>query len=484
MTKPLRFPGTGSTGLAVLERRLQADLEALELPPRSWVPMAAGPDGAPVKDVVVIGGGLYGIAASIALLLEGVANIALVDRAEDGEEGPWVTFARMPTLRSPKTLPGPAGRIAALTFRAWYEASYGIEAWEDLYKPSNQDWQAYLVWLRRTMKVPYSGGTAVNELVPANGLVRVETTKGRLWARRVVLATGRNPDAATIPDFLGPGLRPGRAAHTCDMIDFAALAGREVAVIGGGASAWDNAATALEAGARVTMYVRRPALPQVNKGRAPAGTSPGMLRGWSAMPDALRWRMAHYAATHPAPPPHETVFRTLARPGFELKFEHAPVAAQAADAGVRLLFANGARVDCDFLILGTGFSPRLEALPLLAPLGSRIVRWGDRYAPPPDLADETLAAGPYLGDGFELEGVDPEGDRDLSRIHVFSPVGHTSMGWVSTDIPGVNVGADILSRAIVQHLALENAETLHAEVEAFTEAELIDTPFYDAAAVV
>ena len=46
------------------------------------------------------------------------------------QEGPWVTYARMNTLRSPKQLTGPALRFPALTFRAWYEAQFGREQWD------------------------------------------------------------------------------------------------------------------------------------------------------------------------------------------------------------------------------------------------------------------------------------------------------------------------------------------------------------------
>lgn len=468
---------TGTVGLAALEARVARDLEWLGLPPADWVPPARLPDGTRLYDVVVIGGGMYGIGAAIALRFEGIGNILVVDRAEDGREGPWVTFARMPTLRSPKHLPGPANRIAALTFRAWYEALHGLSAWQALYKVTNGDWQAYLIWLRRTLALPCRHETEVTALRPAADHVRLETTTGPILARRVVLATGRNPDAALIPDFVEPGLRPGLAAHTCDDIDFAALSGRDVIVVGAAASAWDNAATALEAGARVGMYVRRSHLPQVNKGRAPVANSPGMFRGWSALPPEVRWRMGHYAATHPAPPPHETVRRTLAHPGFQIHFGHHPLSAHAAGNRVAVDFDQG-RVEADFLILGTGFSSRIEDLPLLAPLAPDILRWRDRYCPPEVLANEGLGAAPWLGAGFELM---PAGTRPgLDRLHLFSPLGHLSMGMILTDVPGVNVGAETLARAITTHLATETSAQLCAAIEAFDDHELIGTPFYRA----
>ena len=45
------------------------------------------------------------------LILTGINNVVAYDAAPAGLEGPWVTFARMETLRSPKTLHGTARRL-------------------------------------------------------------------------------------------------------------------------------------------------------------------------------------------------------------------------------------------------------------------------------------------------------------------------------------------------------------------------------------
>lgn len=78
--------------------------------------------------------------AAFALLSGGISNIRIFDRNPAGKEGPWMNYARMETLRSPKTLPGPSYGFASLTFRAWYEAQFGTEAWEIL----EQDSATYL----------------------------------------------------------------------------------------------------------------------------------------------------------------------------------------------------------------------------------------------------------------------------------------------------------------------------------------------------
>ena len=78
-------------------------------------------------DVAIIGAGMGGLAAAFVLKRLGVRNMRVFDRSPEGFEGPWATYARMQTLRSPPELVGPALGLANLTFRAWFEAQFGRE---------------------------------------------------------------------------------------------------------------------------------------------------------------------------------------------------------------------------------------------------------------------------------------------------------------------------------------------------------------------
>ena len=71
----------------------------------------------------------------------------------------------------------------------------------------------------------------------------VETT------RKLILATGVSGTVDRSSPRRSRTCRLRCSAHTADAIDFAALAGKSVAVLGAAASAFDAAATALEAGA-------------------------------------------------------------------------------------------------------------------------------------------------------------------------------------------------------------------------------------------
>jgi hypothetical protein len=84
-----------------------------------------------------------------------------------------------------------------------------------------------------------------------------------------VLATGiEGCGQWAIPTAIAEALPRTCYAHTADPIDFDGLAGKAVAVVGAGASAFDNAAMAIEAGAAsVELFVRRKRLPTVNPNR-------------------------------------------------------------------------------------------------------------------------------------------------------------------------------------------------------------------------
>jgi cation diffusion facilitator CzcD-associated flavoprotein CzcO len=426
---------------------------------------------------------MNGVAAAGSLMFKGVRNIAVVERSAPGLEGPWLSYARMDTLRSPKTLTGPALGVPSLTFRAWYEATFGLAAWDTLYKIHNATWVEYLAWLQRMLALPVEHGTTLNSLEPAGPFLRADLTRAgarrSLVARRVVLATGRAGAGGVFwPDGVDRGLVPDLAAHSIDDIDFAALRGKSIAILGGGASAWDNAATALEHGAaRVDMYVRRSHLPQVNKGRGSA--FPGFLYGWSSLPDAERWATMVYLNDLQAPVPHETVNRTIKQSGFHIHFRAAVETASRADGkvAVRLVGQREPRLH-DFLIVATGFNVDPALIPELARFAADIATWQDRYQPAPDLRRADLERFPYLGPGFELTEKTPGRNPTLGQIHLVNFGAHASHAGIASDIPGVNIAAERVAGAIVTSLFREDIDQMRRKVEAYDEPELLGTPFF------
>jgi cation diffusion facilitator CzcD-associated flavoprotein CzcO len=181
-----------SAGLETLAARLREDLEILQYPPTDWVAPRHTEDGVRVVDVVVVGAGMCGLAAAFALRRAGIANIRVLDAGDAGREGPWLTYARMEALRSPKHLAGPALGLPSLAFRSWYEAQWGREAWQQLGKIPRTMWMDYLVWYRMVLNLPVENRCRVTRIVPKSHGFDLEVDRdgrsGTIPTRRVVLA--------------------------------------------------------------------------------------------------------------------------------------------------------------------------------------------------------------------------------------------------------------------------------------------------------
>ena len=472
-------------GLEALAAEARRDFERMLFPAANWVPPVEAPDGRPALDVLVIGGGMCGQTAAFALARDGVRNIRVIDRALRGREGPWGTYARMDTLRSPKHLTGPDLGFPALTFRAWYEAQHGADGWERLYKVATSDWLAYLLWVRDTVPIAVENGVEATLIDLEQGFARVQLARPAgaetVYARKVVLAGGRDGAGAPyVPAFPSleratPAARA-RIFHSCDDIDFARFKGGRVGVLGASASAFDNAAVALEAGAReVRLFSRRPHLPQVNKSKWTV--FPGFFHGYGDLDDARRWQIYTYILDEAVPPPHESVLRCDRHAGFAIHFAEPWTDVVAAADGVSVVTPK-ARYQFDAVILATGFSVDLAQRPELARLHDKISLWAHRISPHEALRHPEAARFPYLGPGFELVERTPGSAPGLGHIHCFNAGSTMSHAAVAGDIPGLAFGANRLSRAIACSLLAASADKLEAALHAHDDRELEPTPYF------
>lgn len=477
-----------AAALARLADQARAELARLGWPVAAWTPPRTAPDDGPVLDVLVAGGGMCGQTAAFALMREGITNLRVIDRAARGDEGPWGTYARMLTLRSPKHLTGPDLGVPALSFRAWYEAQHGEAGWARLHKVGRIDWRDYLMWVRETVGLAVENGVALHGLrLDAGGLLRAEVESGGqrrgVWTRKLVLALGRDGSGAPLwPRFasLHPGdpLAAGRVFHSADAIDFAALRGRHVGVLGAGASAFDNAACALEAGARVTQYARRRFLPQVNKSKWTA--FPGFFHGFEALDDARKWRFYTYIFDEQVPPPWETVRRCDAHAGFELRLGEPWLDVQPEADGVQVRTAQGYR-RFDAVIFGTGFDVNLLDRPELGALAASVDTWGRHVSPEQAAAHPDVARFPYLGGAFELcaaPGASAEQAQALANIHLFNWGSTLSHGALAGDIPGLQIGARRLSAGVARQCFVQDADWHWQRLQALEEPELLPTRWY------
>lgn len=453
---------TGRRRLAELEERVRQDLAYLCLPPANWVPPRSH-EGEHVHDVVIIGGGMVGLLAYFALWSGGMRNMRILDRSPAGREGPWLTYARMETLRSPKQLTGPAYGHASLTFRAWFTALYGEAAWEALDKIPRPMWMEYLVWYRKVLDIPVENEVEVRQVRPEGPYLRLALAgcgarESSILTRKFVMATGRDGlGQPNIPGFV-EGLPRHVWAHSSDDIDFAALKGKRVAVIGVGASAVDNAAEALEAGAReVRHLIRRKEMPTINKMMGIG--SFGFTAGYARLPDEWRWRFMQYSFATQTPAPRGSTLRVSRHRNAYFHFGQGIRRMAFEDGEVRIETTAGKRLRTDFVILGTGFTVEPAARTELGDAAGEILLWRDRYTPPPGEENHDLGNFPYLNPDFTFQERTPGRAPWLSNVYCFNYGASASLGKVSGDIPGISEGASWLAREIAATLYREDVET-------------------------
>jgi cation diffusion facilitator CzcD-associated flavoprotein CzcO len=210
------------------------------------------------------------------------------------------------------------------------------------------------------------------------------------------------------------------------MIDFAALAGKTVAVIGAGATAFDNAAMALEAGAvDVQLLCRRAEIQVIQPYRWL--TFRGFLRHFCDLDDAWRWRFMRAILDLREGFPQATYDRCARFSNFHLH-EGAPIeAARETGEQVELQTPRGA-LRAHFVICGTGtevdFSDRSE----LKNFAGNIATWADRYQPPNDEQSPRLARYPYLADDYAFTERVAGKTPWIANIHLFAFASTMSFG--------------------------------------------------------
>lgn len=462
-------------GLPALEARLREDLEWLGLPAHPWVKTHRHHD-TDLLDVAIIGAGMAGMAAAAELHHLGVRTV-LFDQSEQGFEGPWATTARMQTLRSPKQLAGPALGLPALTFRAWFQARFGLEQWQALDKIPRLQWAEYLRWYRQVLKLDVRNQHRIASVQPtAEGFVRllIDTPDGRVeqLARHVILATGRDGMGGPWVPELAHKLPRQYWAHSADGLQDAWFTGKRVAVIGGGASAMDAAGTALEAGATsVDLLVRRRELPRINKGKG-AG-NPGMTHGYWRLPDAWKWRIREYLNIQQTPPPRGSTLRVARHANARLLLDNALEAVELDSHGQLQVRTSQAHLTYDFIVFATGFRSDLDKRPEFAPFAAHIRKWSERFPLPAEHQNSETAQLPDLGPLFEFLPRTPGACPGLERIHCFNYPAALTYGGVSGDIPAISDGAKRIAQALAGQLFNEDIEAHFCDMQHYAEPELI-----------
>jgi FAD-dependent urate hydroxylase len=274
-------------------------------------------------------------------------------------------------------------------------------------------------------------GCELLEIAPAaDGLLAATVTcdgaAKTLYARKIVLATGQEAMGNwSIPKPLRH--LPARfVARASDPIDFAALAGRTVAVIGAGATAFDNAATALEAGAaEVHLLCRRAKIQVIQPYRWL--TFRGFLRHFCDLDDVWRWRFMRAILELREGFPQATYDRCGRFPNFHLQQGSPVETAQQVGDEIQLRTPQGS-LSANFVISGAGteidFAERRE----LRNFAGNIATWADRYQPPDDEQSPRLGRYPYLADDYALTERVAGATPWIANIHLFAFASTMSFG--------------------------------------------------------
>ena len=458
--------------LADLEARIAHDLACLGHGAADWTQPRTHPDGH-VHDVVIVGGGQSGLGAAFGLLRERVSNILVIDENPAGYEGPWDTYARMVTLRTPKHITSIDLGIPSLTFRAYWEAQHGPEGWAAIDKIPRRDWMAYLRWYRAVLGLPMRNDTTLTLVQPIeDGLFRLHLAEGApLLARKVVLATGiQGGGHWHTPPMISDALPRSRYAHTSEAIHYAALAGKRIAILGGGASAFDNAQHALGLGVgEAHVFIRRPTLPTVNPIRFMEGA--GLIPRFPSLGDADKYAMMASFFARNQPPTNDTFERAAAWPGFRLHLGAPWLGVAETETGVEVTTPQGTQT-FDFLILSTGLITDPALRPELRLVADGIARWSDRYVAPAGIASAVIDAHPYLGPGFELIARDAAG-QSLHGLFAFNYSGLISLGLAASALSGLKHALRRLVSGVADQLFLDDKQAMMEAYLSYAEPEFV-----------
>ncbi|WP_310549808.1 NAD(P)/FAD-dependent oxidoreductase [Paenibacillus glufosinatiresistens] len=463
--------------LEALNDRVRTELDYLAFGRADWVKPRTSPEGH-VYDAVIVGGGQSGLGAAFGLLRERVSNILVIDENPEGLEGPWETYARMVTLRTPKWLTSIDLGVAALTFRSWWEAQHGPEGWEALDKIPRGEWMSYLRWFRRVLGLPVRNEVRLKLIEKLDdGLYRLHTegegsAEPALLARKVVLATGiQGGGEWHVPELVSSRLSGHLYAHTSQPIDFAGLRGRRIGILGGGASAFDNANYALaEGAAEVHVFVRREELPSVNPIRQMEVS--GMIERFHTLRDDEKYAAISHFFRFNQPPTNDTFRRAASRPGFRLHLGSPWL--DAEDLGRKARISTPKETfEFDYLIISTGLMSDPALRPELRLLEPHLARWSDRYQAPAEAANPLLDAHPYLTGGFAATARTEADAEAVYGLFIFNYSALVSCGLSASAISGTRHAVPKLASAVADQLFLDDKASILNSFFAYSEPEFL-----------
>jgi len=381
-------------------------------------------------EVVVVGAGPYGLAATAHLRAAGL-DVR--------------TFGEAMTFWSERM---PAGMLLRSAWEASHIADPGGELTLDRYRDERAADLAAPVPLERFVDygrwfaeraVPDLDRRQVVRIDRSEAGFRVALEDGdELTARRVVLAAGISPFPRRPAVF--DALPPELASHSADHVDLGRFAGLAVAVVGGGQSALESAALLAEAGATVEVFVRDQVVHWLRGAalRRRLGPFQRLLYTKTDVgPPGLNWIIAVPELFLRLPRElQDRIARRATRPagagwlvprlaGVPIHTGRSVLAARPQGERLRLRLDDGDARTVDHLLLCTGYRVDLARYAFLAP---------------PLLAEVRRVDGaPLLRAGYETS---------VAGLHVLGAPAAYSFGPVMRFVSGTGYGARGLTRVV------------------------------------
>jgi Pyridine nucleotide-disulphide oxidoreductase len=391
--------------------------------------MSDTPTATPDVEAAVIGAGPHGLAATVHLRRAGVEAHAF-GRAMSF----WQGMPKGMRLRSNLTATNmvePEGPLSLYRYMDDTGERFG-------HPVSLRRFIDYGLWVQRH-GVPDLDTRLVTTVERQNGGFTMELSDGeRCTARRVIVAGGIAP-FARIPDGFDH-LPPELVSHTSAHDDLSAFAGRRVAVVGGGQSAFESAVLMSERDAEAEIFVR--------------GSEVIYLRSWSPIHFIGPLRRVVYAPTDVGPlwysrlvaapkvfgllprtTRDQVAYRSI-RPacsyfvkvrldGVRVTCATRVVRADVHQGGLRLSLSDGTTRQVDHLMFGTGYRADVARYPFLGAGIVRDLRVVDGY--------------PVLRRGLE---------SSVSGLHILGAPAARSVGPIMRFVSGSWYGGQEVARTL------------------------------------
>jgi len=380
------------------------------------------------SDVIVIGAGPYGLAAAAHLGAAG-ANIKVF--------GSPMSFwtEQMPKgmlLRSPWGASHISDPRWALTLDA-YERGKGTP----LSRPVPLgDFVAYGHWFQE-QAVPEVDARRIERIDALDDGLRVTLEDGEsLDTRRVAVAAGISPFAYRPVEFAE--LPRDLATHSSEHADLASFAGRRVAVVGGGQSAFECAVLLYERGAQVELLMRAPRIRWVGRATRKGllghllfhrtDVGPAFVSHLVARPRILRMQpgFVQRHALRRALAPGASLWLRPRSKGMPMTTGRRITSVARAGEHVLLGLDDATSREVDHVLLATGYRVDVSRYGFLSPSIVASLRYADGY--------------PVLRDGLE---------SSVPGLHFLGAPAAHSFGPLVRFVSGTEFAARALTRSIV-----------------------------------